>query len=198
MKAKKALLKLRPLLNKASFTSQEAKRIGVSSASLAYYVKEGELRRIGRGIYAGRKAPMVSDFKLEGIVEACQRAKEGVVCLISALIIYELTDEMPSQYWIAIRHDTIHRPGQFTKVVRMRNLELGRTSITVDGIVLPIFDRERTIVDAFRYLGKEIAIKALREALTKRGKEKIQIEKLRSYAKKLRVNIDPYLMAFTT
>jgi hypothetical protein len=34
--------------------------------------------------------------------------------------------------------------------------------------MLPIFDRERTIVDAFRYLGRETALKALKKALTRR------------------------------
>ncbi len=55
-----------------------------------------------------------------------------------------------------------------------------------------IFDRERTIVDAFRYLGRETTLKALKIALTKRGSEKVDIEKIRQYAKKLRIKIEPY------
>ncbi len=45
-------------------------------------------------------------------------------------------------------------------------------------MTLPIYDRERTVIDAFRYLGRETALKALKMALTKKGAEKIDIEKL--------------------
>jgi len=80
----------------------------------------------------------------------------------------------------------------------MRNLSLGKTKIEVGGLSLPIFDRERTIVDSFRYLSIEIALKALKVALTKRGPEKINLEKIRNYAKVLRVDIQPYILAVTT
>ncbi len=64
--------------------------------------------------------------------------------------------------------------------------------------MIPIFDRERTIVDAFRLLSREIAIKALKIALTKGGKNRIDLIKLQEYAKKLRCNIAPYLISLTT
>jgi hypothetical protein len=65
-------------------------------------------------------------------------------------------------------------------------------------MVVPIFDRERTIVDAFRLLSREVAIKALKMALTQPGHRRLDLVKLQAYAKKLRVNIDPYLMTVTT
>lgn len=197
MKPKNALEKLKPLLSASSFTSEEARLRGVSSSTLAYYVKQNELTRIGHGIYRGANAPVIDDFRWEDLIEAMQRVKEGVICLISALSLYHLTEEMPSQHWIAIRNDTVHRAMPSTKVVRMRNLTLGKTKIKIGNVTLPIFDQERTIVDAFRYLGREAALKALKTALTKKGSEKINIEKIRLYAKKLRVKIEPFLIAMT-
>lgn len=197
MKPKNALKKLKPLLNTPSFTSEEARFYGVSSSTLAYYVKQNELTRIGHGIYRGANAPVVDDFRWEDLIEAMQRVKEGVICLTSALSLYQLTEEMPSQHWIAIRNETIHRAMPGTKVVRMRNLMLGKTTIKIGNITVSIFDRERTIVDAFRYLGLETALKALKIALTKKGREKIDIEKIRQYAKKLRIKIEPFLIAMT-
>lgn len=197
MREKKALDKLQTLLSAYSFTSKEAHQLGVSSATLAYYVKNGELVRIGHGIYRGVNAPVTADFRYEDLIEAVLRTKNGVICLITALILYELTDEMPSQHWIAISHDTIHRYTPPTRIVRMRNVTLGKTTIKIDNIILPIFDRERTIVDAFRYLGRETALKALRDALHLKGPKKISIAKLMQYAKQLRVNIDPYILAMT-
>jgi hypothetical protein len=35
------------------------------------------------------------------------------------------------------------------KVVRMRNHTLGKATINIDGAIVPIFDKERTILDAF-------------------------------------------------
>lgn len=197
MKPKHALEKLKPLLSAPSFTSEEARLRGVSSSTLAYYVKQNELTRIGHGIYRSANAPIIDDFRWEDLIEAMQRVKEGVICLTSALSLYHLTEEMPSQHWIAIRNDTVHRAMPSTKVVRMRNLTLGKTKIKIGNVTLPIFDRERTIVDAFRYLGRETALKALKTALTKKGSEKINIEKIRQYAKKLRIKIEPFLIAMT-
>ena len=41
---------------------------------------------------------------------------------------------MPSQHWKAIRNDTTHRAMPDTKVVRMRNLTLGRTTIKIGNV----------------------------------------------------------------
>ena len=197
MKPKNALNKLKPLLHAPSFTSEEARLRGVSSSTLAYYVKQNELIRIGHGVYRGANAPVADDFLWEDLIEAMQRVKEGVICLTSALSLYHLTEEMPSQHWIAIRNETVHRAMPSTKVVRMRNLTLGKTSVKVGNVTLPIFDRERTIVDTFRYLSRETALKALKIALAKKGDEKVDIEKIRQYAKKLRIKIEPFLIAMT-
>ena len=143
MKPKNALEKLKPLLRAPSFTSGEARIRGVSSSTLAYYVKQKELTRIGHGIYRGTNAPTPTDFRWEDLIEAMQRVKEGVICLTSALSLYHLTEEMPSQHWIAIRNETIHRALPTTKIVRMRNLMLGKTTIKVGNVTLPIFDRAR-------------------------------------------------------
>lgn len=197
MKPQNALEKLKSLLLAPSFTSRDARLCGVSSATLAYYVKQNQIKRIGHGIYRGTQAPTVEDFRWEDLVEAMQRVKNGVVCLTSALFLYHLTEEIPAQHWIAIEHGTVHHATFPTKVVRMRNLELGKTIIKVGGATLPIFDRERTIVDAFRYLGRETALKALKMALRKAGTEKVNVEKIRTYARTLHVKIEPFLVAMT-
>ncbi len=197
MKPRNALIKLAPLLRAQSFTSKEARLCGVSSSTLSYYVKQDVLKHIGHGIYRNATAPVADDFRQEDLIEAMQKVKGGVICLISALSLYHLTEEMPSQHWIAIRNQTVHRTTSITKIVRMRNLTLGRATINIGNNKLSIFNRERTIIDAFRYLGRETALKALKIALTKRGSEKINIKKMREYSKTLRVNVEPFLLAMT-
>ncbi len=198
MRSAAALLTLASLLEKSYFTSKEARDIGVHPAVLAYYVKTGRLKRIRRGVYQRVNYQNPLAFRWEDLVEAVYSVKGGVVCLISALSIYNLTEEIPRQHWIAISHDTSVKNFQKWKIVRYRNMELGKTEIKLEGTIIPIFDRERTIIDAFRLLSRETAIKALKIAIEKGGKNRIDFMKLQQYAKKLRFNIAPYLMSLTT
>lgn len=197
MKDKIALKKLGQLLTAPNFTSKEARNCGVSSATLAYYIRIGEIERIKRGLYRGIKAPEMLSFQWEDLVTIVRGTQDGVICLISALALYELTEEIPRQHWIAIKNTTSRHSDPMVKVVRMRNHTLGRTVIDIDGAVVSIFDRERTILDSFRYLSKETALKALKTGLEQPYGKRIDINKLRSYAKKMKINIDPYLLALT-
>jgi len=198
MKEKNTLIKIQQLTDLPLFTSRDAKQLGVSASSLAYYVKIGELERLARGVYKGINAPYIDKFQWEDLITAVKQTKNGIVCLISALALYDLTDEIPRQHWIAISNHTRHRSTHLVHVIRMRNISLGKTNIKINNVIIPIFDRERTIIDAFRFLSIETAIKALKMALEKKKKEKINLEKLCSYANALRVNISPYLMTITT
>jgi predicted transcriptional regulator of viral defense system len=198
MRLATALITLAPLLEKPYFTSKEARDIGVHPAVLSHYVKTGRLKRVRRGIYQRVDYQNPSAFRWEDLVEAIYSVKRGVVCLISALAIYDLTEEIPRQHWIAIRHDTSVKATRGIKILRYRDMELGRTEVELEGTKIPIFDRERTIIDAFRLLSRETAIKALKAAIAKGSKKRIDLLKLQEYAKKLRFNIAPYLMSVTT
>lgn len=197
MKPKNALEKIETLLSAVNFTTKEAKQYGVTSETLAYYVKAGEIERLGRGLYRGIHAPAIQSFQWEDLVTAVRSVENGTICLTSALALYELTDEIPRQHWIAISHGTSHQAGSMVKVIRMRNHTLGKVTIDIDGAIVPIFDRERTILDAFRYLSKETALKALKTGLEQPREKGIDINKLRSYAKKMKINIDSYLLVLT-
>jgi hypothetical protein len=79
----------------------------------------------------------------------------------------------------------------------MRNISFGQTTIKISNQKLKIFDQERTVVDSFRYLDKETALKALQAYLKTSKDRKPDIDKLLMYAKKLRVDLIPYISAFT-
>ncbi len=190
-------IQLSLLVSKPIFTTKEARALGIHPALLSYYAKKGIIKRLGRGVYQGTEYPS-SSFQWIDLIEAVYGVHGGVICLISALAVYGLTDEIPRQHWVGVRHSTDVASGSQLKIVRFRNLELGKTTIELDGVIVPIFDRERTIVDAFRLLSRETAIKALKMALDRSGKQRLNLVKLQEYAKKLRVNIDPYLITVTT
>jgi predicted transcriptional regulator of viral defense system len=194
-----AFSRIHPLLAQPSFSAAEARLYGVSPAHLHYYVHKELIRRLGRGVYQGcnYQGPL-ENFRWEDLIEAIQSIPQGVICLISALAIYDITEEIPREHWIAVPHTTsIHREGKI-KIVRFRNMELGKTELDLEGIRFPIFDRERTIIDSFRLLSRETAVKALKMALPAQGAERLDLKKLQTYAKLLRFNITPYLITATT
>jgi predicted transcriptional regulator of viral defense system len=196
MHASNAWIRLEPLLKRHFFTARQARDLGVPSSMLCYYVRIGRLRRVERGVYQSVDYENSELFKWEPLIDAVQSIQGGVICLISALAVYDLTEETPRQAWVAIRHGTSAKRKSGVRVVRYRNLQLGKTEIELEGVSVPIFDRERTIVDAFRYLSREAAIKALKAAIAQRAK--LDLVKLQEYAKELRVDIVPYLMSITT
>lgn len=199
MKKSKAIKAIRQLLTRPYFTAAEAKELGVSAALLGYYVKIGQIRRLGRGIYQGaeyRSSP--ENFRWEDLIDIVNSVPGGVVCLISALNIYEITEEIPRHHWIAVSHSTSIDRGSGVKIVRLRNMDLGKTTVSLGKVKVPIFDRERTIIDVFRLLSRETAIKALKMALSPKAKTRLNLRKLQTYAKKLRFNVSPYLISATT
>jgi len=197
MKSVKGFNKLETLVTSPLFSSSDAKKQGVSSSLLNYYARKGLIDRVQRGIYRGKKSSLDVDFKYEDLILSAKSIPDGIVCLVSALSVYDLTDEIPREHWIAIPHQDKAPKRNGVKVVRMRNISIGQTEMKIGNQVIKIFNKERTIIDAFRYLGKEQAVKALKNALAKKGKEKIDIEKIRKYARVLRVNIDSYIIAVT-
>ena len=180
------------------FTAAEARSAGIPSRMLAHFCKKGIIERVARVVYKGSQAKVDIDFQWEDLALVAMSIPNGIICLISALCYYELTDQIMRQFWIAIPHASKSPQRAKTRIIRMRNIELGQTEIQVGIYQLKIFDRERTVIDSFRYLSKEIAIKALQAYLRQSGSAKLNLNKLMKYAKTLRVDIHPYIMALTT
>lgn len=198
MKNSKYISQLNLLFKKPFFTSSEARNLGVPSRILSHYCSQGILERITRGIYRVEGVDSGLDFMLEDLVLTASTIPQGIVCLISALCYYELTDQNMREYWIAIPNKDKSPKRPHTRIIRMRNTTLGQTTVNIEGYELKIFDKERTVIDVFRYLSDEIAIKSLQNYLKATPIHKPNLTKLSTYAKLLKVNITPYIMAFTT
>lgn len=189
---------LKDLFERPVFYAVEAREAGIHPSRLSYYVKTNRIERIGHGVYRGVESSLNVDFQWENLIVIAKSIPQGVVCLISALALYELTDEMSREHWIAVPHSTTAPKRENTRIVRMRDMSTGRTTQTIGQEKVNIFDRERTIVDAFRYLSKEIAIKALKAAVSGRSQKKLDIKKLQQYAKQFNLNLDLYILTVTT
>jgi predicted transcriptional regulator of viral defense system len=197
MRQLKYLEKLEQFINVPLFTSAEAEKQGVPRQALAYLVKRGTLERIYPGAYRFSQYEPEVEFQWENLALIAVSIPDGVICLISALCYYDLTDQMMREVWIAVPHESYPPKRPNTRIIRMRNAELGKIEITLGEYNVRIFDRERSVVDAFRYLSKEIAIKAIQRYFQS-SKYKPDPKKLGAYAKALRVNITPYILSCTT
>jgi len=197
MRKLKYIKQLERFHNVPFFTSEEAEKRGIPRHALAYLEKRGELKRIYPGAYRFAAYEPKVELQWENLGLIASSVPESVICLISALVFYDLTDQVMREIWLAVPHKSHPAKRPNTRIVRMRNIDLGKIHITLGEYHVQIFDRERCIIDAFRYLSKEIAIKALQRYLqSKRAKPDLQ--KLGMYAKKLRINITSYILAYTT
>lgn len=188
---------LEAFFNVPFFTAADAEKQNVPRHALAYLVKKGTLERIYPGAYRFAQYEPEVEFQWENLALVAASIPDGVICLISALCYYDLTDQIMREVWIAIPHESYPPKRPNTRIVRMRNIKLGRIEIALGEYNVHIFDRERCIVDAFRYLSKEIAIKAIQRYF-QNTKYKPDPKKLGAYAKTLRVNITPYILSYTT
>lgn len=187
---------LLPLLKKPLFAANEARKLGIPSRMLAYFCRKGIIERVSRGLYRVINASSGINLDLEELVLTASSIPHGAICLISALCYYKLTDQIMREYWIAVPNTDKSPKRPHIRVIRMRNMTLGLTTIKIGKYKVKIFDRERTVIDSFRYLSHEIAIKALQAYLG--SSVKSDLEKLSKYAKVLRTKITPYIMALTT
>lgn len=186
--------KLKPLLSKPVFRAEEARQMGIHPALLHYYIEKGVFERLDRGIYQPKGVELKVPSPWEEMALIASTIPNGIVCLQTALIYYELSEDFVREYWIAIPHSQRAPRRKHTKIVRMRNIDLGKTAIELGKFKIAIFDPERTIVDTFRYLGREEAIKSLKLYLHSK-KIRPDLKKLKAYARVLRVHLEPYILA---
>jgi len=118
---------------------------------------------------------------------------DAVMCMDTALFYYRYSDRIPLFWHLAVSKDSnksrfkIQYPFIKPYFIEPSILELGAANGEMDGNPVQIYDKERTICDCLRYMGKmdkEIFNKAIRNYIEDKEKN---IPRLAKYAKKLRV-----------
>ena len=119
--------------------------------------------------------------------------RRGIVCAESALFYYGYSDFAPRKWSIAVPRTMSRAKLEVDALVLQAyfvqdNLyELGKTTGRFQGVELPVYDRERTICDCFKYrsrLDNEMFSKALNAYANDTKKN---LNNLSAYSKKLRV-----------
>lgn len=156
-----------------TFTTRTALALGLHPRDLYRLRDDGTILELSRGVFRRADAPPASSPDLLAVA---YRAPSAIVCCLSALAVYHLTDDIPRAVQIAVpRHQ---RPPRIayppTEVFRFdeATFDLGLSSVeAAPGEHVRIYSAERTIVDVMRLrarLGEPIAYAALRRYLRQR------------------------------
>ena len=175
----------------AFITLNEAKKMGVNPMMLSRLAANKELLRVEHGVYA-RDLDWLTE-PLKKYIVPCTLYPKAVVCGISALTYYNLTDAEERQIWIALPAlKIIHNPRY--RIIRPSGVAytLGVEKYSFGKRVVRIYDIEKTIVDAFKYSTEEVAIKALKGYLKRKDKK---VQKLCDYSRQLRKPLDEIITA---
>ena len=176
---------VRENIGNRSFSSKEAADYGLSPRMLSFYVNKGEIERIGRGQYIFPGYDVGEDYAYHELVLVSKSIKDSVICLISALSYWDITDEFQKDYWLAIPNNRpLPKGKKRIRFIRPRDLETGVITKKIAGVDVRITTPERSICDTFKHLDEETAITSLRAYM---NQEKVDIPELLDTAKKLKV-----------
>jgi predicted transcriptional regulator of viral defense system len=158
-----------------TFTLADVVAAGASRHTVYAWRDAGKIVQVSRGVY--RKADAAETAHLDVLV-AARRAPRAVVCLVSALALHDLTDEIPPAVQLAVPRGVnpprISYPPTEVHRFDPANFDIGRQSFeAAPREFVNIYSPERAIADAMRLrhlVGEGVALSALRTYLAeKRG-----------------------------
>ena len=162
---------------------------GFYRSDLGLLVSKGIIERVRQGYYQ-----LADNYSITEAEYISRLLPEGIVCVESALFYYGYTDFTPREWSIAVPRTVSYAKLKSFIVphkiyyIQPDNYELGKTQADFDGIILSIYDKERTICDCFKYRNKldnELFAKAVNAYVVDKEKNLANLSK---YAKQLRVH----------
>lgn len=161
---------------------------GLGKSDISNLNNIGYIERIRHGYYVLANNNEISEEQLIKTL-----LPEAIVCVESALFHYGYSDFSPRTWALAV-------PRTMTKTkisidvipfkpyyIQNKFHEIGKNYADFNGVSLPVYDRERTICDCFKYRSKldnEIFNKAINAYV---ADDKKNLANLSKYAKKMRV-----------
>ena len=159
---------------------------GISKAMLSILCREDKIHRIVQGQY------ILPDDMQDELLSISKRSNQIILSHETALFLHGISDRTPFEHTITV-------PSDYTVSAAIKNeckvyyikpdlFEIGRTTLnTPAGNEVPVYDLERTICDMIRSrskVGTETFLAALKLYAASPKKD---MNKLHSYAKKMRV-----------
>jgi predicted transcriptional regulator of viral defense system len=163
-------------------------KAGFHNDTLRALIGSGRVQKLSRAVY---KLAEFDDLVDPDLVIAAIKAPKGIVCLISALAFYEVTDEIPRHVDLAIlrgahankiKHPPVkyHRFGPET-------WKSGIEEKDIAGQKVKIYSLAKTLADCFKFrnkIGMDVARSALKTAL---AEKKVSPKEIMMYSKICRV-----------
>lgn len=138
----------------------------MTARMLQKYMERGIIQRWGRGIYR------LSDENLHDVPEMLMVARKypaAVICLVSALSFHDMTTQIPHAVDIAIPYQGNASRSSYPiiRTFRFRDAiyEAGIETHDMQGVPLKVYNREKTLVDVFRFrnkVGMDVFLEALK------------------------------------
>ena len=153
-----------------TFTTQDAREFGLFPVEISRLLAAGDLLELSRDVYRRADAPVPT---MPDLLAVAHRVPNGIVCCVSALQVYDLTDAIPSAVQIGLprKQRKYHVAYPPTEVFRFNQdtFEVDLSFVEVaPGEHARIYSAERTVVDVIRLrkqLGEPLALDALRRYL---------------------------------
>lgn len=147
---------------------------GLTRHGLDRLIESGEFERIAPGLFL--RSGLTDDTTAAWIAIAAKRP-DATLCLLTALSLHELTDEIPARSDIAIPRGTqpvtVHHAPIAWHRFDTDTFSIGRTEHALpDGSSIGLYSAERTLIDLFRLRhawGSDLALGALKQWLRGRG-----------------------------
>lgn len=184
--------------NAGILRTNEAINKGIHPVTLYSLRDSGLIVQISRGVYR------LADMKQPGnpdLITVAMRIPNGVICLISALSIHDITTQIPHEVHIALPHGAEEprldyppvRTYRFTGMAFTEGIETHK----LNNISVKVYNIEKTLADCFKFrnkIGLDTAIEALR---LYRERRKPRVDDLLHFATICRVEkiMRPYLEA---
>jgi len=130
--------------------SRDLRAAGIPTVTLTRMVDAGELEQAERGVY--RSPLSQGDETSMRIAEISARHPGCLVCLVSAARYHRLTDDMHSDWTIALPSKSAfnHVGVRLHRWTIPAAYETGVTTVRVDGVDVRITDPARTVADMIR------------------------------------------------
>jgi predicted transcriptional regulator of viral defense system len=155
----------------ATFTPADVESRGLSRRATYLWRDQGSVVQLARGVYRKAQAPEPSHLDL---LVVSKRAPRAIACLVSALVVHDLTDEIPTAVQMAVPRG-VHPPHISYPPVEFsrfdpRTFGLGRELLeAAPAEFVPVYSAERAVVDCMRLrhrVGDTVALRALRRYLS--------------------------------
>lgn len=168
--------------------TSDFKNAGLSNYDIAKLCKDGVIERIRNGFY---QLPDNYNISEEQLISSL--LPYGIVCVESALFHYGYSDFTPREWSIAVPRTYRNQISNIQELpvkayyIQKNIFDVGKTKDDFNGVTLPVYDRERTICDCFKYrsrLDNEIFNKALNAYVLDDKKNFLNLSK---YAKEMHV-----------